>query len=223
MSNQSNAAEALARAREQSKTFKSSNKYFDERIHPAKFKRRYESSLYRGAIEKDAPTRGASMEDIVGYADKVINVAKGAANCGELSALACAYLSHAGVELFDYVILQAPGDHAFVAIGQTAPANGVYPFSFADWDDDAWICDPWVNLTCAANVYPTQWRAKMTHWQEVGKRLGKPGDEYLGQFEVVDATDPYWLNGLTDCNKLSLTHQPLAAPAQHNARCCVLL
>ena len=205
MTNHARAFEALKWARSRSSQYKSANKYFDERTHPEKFKRRYMSSLYRGAIEQEAPKLGASMDEIVAYAQKVIQVANGAANCGELAALACAHLSENSAKRFDFVLLEQPGDHAFVVVGEPRPWSGVYPSSFGKWLSDAWICDPWANLACKAVDYPVQWQDKMRKWQAAGKKLAKPGTEYAGQVHYVDPTDPYWYDGLTKHNKLSLT------------------
>ena len=222
MSNQTAAENAMRYARAKTGAYKTANKFFNEKDAPASFKRRYEASLYRGSIEREAPKLGATVDDIDRYAQRAMEVQAG--NCGELAAIAYAYLlESAEASSFDYVIFASPGDHAFISIGQPLPVNGVYPISFGDWHDGAYICDPWANLACPAQEYPQYWQAKMRKWAMAGKRLGKPGDD-VGKSTIVEATDAYWYDAPTMCNKISFMYKT-GGKAAKTSRCngCVIL
>src|SRR3546814_22905 len=88
MGNQSAAENAMQYARKKTGAHKTANKFFNEMNAPASFKRRYEASLYRGSIEKEAPKLGATVDDIVRYAQRAMEVQAG--NCGEQAAIAYA-------------------------------------------------------------------------------------------------------------------------------------
>jgi hypothetical protein len=122
-------------------------------------------------------------------------------NCEELSWLAFKYIYEHRVRPVDLVEVEDPGGHGFVVVGQTTgPSAGdhTYPKSFAEWDDTAWICDPWANIACPARNYEAQWRLKMRKWQRVGKKLFGPDDDWTSPIH------PYWLNAIAVCEKVSL-------------------
>lgn len=71
--------------------------------------------------------------------------ASAAGNCYEQAVLAYDFLrmrlTDANLPI-DIVSLERPGDHNFVAIGQSTDGNGQYPKQFSDWHPDAFIVDP---------------------------------------------------------------------------------
>ena len=221
MNNASLAKEANDYARGAVKEFKSSNKYVDERIDSNKKLRRFTSANLRDGIARDRPVLGFTMKQITAYGKSAIGIKAG--NCGEMSAIACLYLSrHKEQSVFDYVSLASPGDHAFVVIGQPPPPGGVYPKNFADWDDEAWICDPWANTYCQAAQYPEQWVEKLKSWATKGKQLAVPVEGVVGQFEIVDPTHPDWLNAITKNDKLSIVHSKKSRKQEKTGSCIVM-
>lgn len=141
------------------------------------------------------PPRGCAMDDVLAYGRRVGK--HGAGNCLEQSAAAAVYLSgQADSPYFNLVELEDPGDHIFVVLNQRPDNAGKYPDSFADWDDDAIIIDPWVDLTCKAKHYPAQWKIKLAAFAAVGGELaGKNGR--------AKASDSSWMNALTANGKKS--------------------
>ncbi|XLV70669.1 type III effector protein (plasmid) [Ralstonia syzygii subsp. celebesensis] len=91
-----------------------------------------------------------------------------AGNCYEQAVLAYDFLrmrlTDANLPI-DIVSLEHPGDHNFVAIGQSTDGNGQYPMQFSDWHPDAFIVDPWTKIACRAADYPQQWSEKWRNGQ----------------------------------------------------------
>ncbi|MEO0991890.1 MAG: hypothetical protein AAFX00_13210 [Pseudomonadota bacterium] len=120
-----------------------------------------------------APAQGASMADVVDYGRQVAKA--GAGNCLEQCAAAALYLTgQAAAPAFSLVMLEPPADHVFIAIGQ-ADVGGAYPDSFAAWDPNAVIVDPWVGICCKAQNYPDLWKMKLGVMGAVGQELSDAG------------------------------------------------
>jgi hypothetical protein len=50
-------------------------------------------------------------------------------------------------------------------------------------DDDKWIgwmVDPWCNICCAPEVWPTETKSKLEQWGKDGKRIMIPGKHFAG-------------------------------------------
>ncbi|WP_240435178.1 type III effector protein [Ralstonia solanacearum] len=118
-----------------------------------------------------------------------------AGNCYEQAVLAYDFLrmrlTDANLPI-DIVSLEHPGDHNFVAIGQSADGNGQYPMQFSDWHPDAFIVDPWTKIACRAADYPQQWSEKMEKWAARGLRV-----------DDASPLEQSLLNALRDNNKIS--------------------
>ncbi|HVJ88738.1 MAG TPA: hypothetical protein VM580_02975 [Labilithrix sp.] len=172
---------------------KSSNK--SKLADPKKRARSQEAGLWLGKFRGEMAPFGtdyASAEDVCAKADKFLRFGvtppqwtawrRGwytplrAGNCQELCELAFYYIYKVlGIQVVDLVTLENDGDHVFVVIGQSSwptlqhSRKRRYHLNFNNWDDVAWICDPWANIHCPARVYPTFWRSKMTRWFEKDK------------------------------------------------------
>jgi hypothetical protein len=143
------------------------------------------------------PDPGCHLADMLKYGHRVMEYKAG--NCVEQSAAALIHISWQLKEyerrsgekvLFNIVRLEAPGDHAFVALNQPL-SGGKYPKDFAKWSADAVICDPWAKLACKASDYPTQWKAKMDKWANRGLSIG-----------LQKPTAPQWYKAIEDHEKL---------------------
>jgi hypothetical protein len=115
-----------------------------------------------------------------------------AANCGELARIAARRAIEKGgyAEVWDFGPLT---DHEFTVIGRPArtgnpPVQETTSTTFANWQD-AWIVDPWANISCPAPQYIGQLTAKMAKWQEANKKI---------QFgsEVLEPTHSAWVNAI---------------------------
>ena len=103
------------------------------------------------------------LEGKIAYGAAVL--AAGVGNCGELAS-ACGWYLYTQHCCRGFSIVTYPkGDHSFVALGQDVHSSGYFPPRFADWNQDAVICDPWADIACLARDYPARWRARMSNWQ----------------------------------------------------------
>ena len=108
-------------------------------------------------------------------------------NCGELSSmvksLQCYYSRPINVIALD------DESHGFAVFGNIQGRN--LPNNMATWPDHLAVCDPWANIACKANMYPSVFVAKMNKWATEGKEI-YDGD----QEEWVKATDSQWMNSI---------------------------
>jgi hypothetical protein len=99
-----------------------------------------------------------------------------AGNCYEQAILAYDYLhdnlKEAGVTL-DIASLKPPGNHNIVTINQPKNSEGIYPKEFSDWNEDAFVVDPWAKIACPAREYPKEWVEKMTKWAGRGLKVNE--------------------------------------------------
>lgn len=164
---------------------KSDNKDYgedDARIPPSKLARYHEDARDNRTIllnkiqceiyALEATWRQSRQAPDFGALARIITSkgASAAGNCYEQAVLAYDFLrmrlTDANLPI-DIVSLERPGDHNFVAIGQSTDSNGQYPKQFSNWHPDAFIVDPWTRIACRAADYPRQWSEK---W-----RNGQPG------------------------------------------------
>jgi hypothetical protein len=212
---------AKKEARRRIKPYKSDNKLHpgkardrDKRDPMAYYKWKQDKQAAMARLKKSAPKRGSPMKDVIAYGDAAAR--EGVGNCFELSSIVCSILASQPnpPALFDVVDLAPPGDHAFVVIGQPVGEDGKYPMDFRDWNEDAIICDPWMNIHCRARDYPARWGETLQRWEEHGKQLpipAKVGDAHKGGFQ--SPTNPFWLRAIEDNEKRSFTKTKPAEPS----------
>jgi hypothetical protein len=78
----------------------------------------------------------------------------GCGNCGEQSAIAYEWLRRCGVLPLEYMVFQAPKDHAFVVVGRDPGSVAAQP---ATWGPNAVVCDPWKNKAYLASALSQVW------------------------------------------------------------------
>jgi hypothetical protein len=112
-----------------------------------------------------------------------------AGNCSELARLARLRLEQDHLPFICEVSLSGSvdgheGDHVFTIFGLRLP-NHYDRFSAQDLflkkDDrrhlrSAWIIDPWVNVCCRIDEYPSRFFAKMQEWSGKGKQIAVAGN-----------------------------------------------
>lgn len=232
MTNLQLAKDALVYARDGLSYYKSNNKSYSDPEHQAKKHGlsgydaenfRIQKAMIFQAFDKTRPKPGAVMDMLVDYGRAALKQKAG--NCQEYTSVVCSYLDNLNPRpVFDAVFLEPPADHTFVVIGQQADGNGEFPMSFAYWNADAAICDPWANIACLAFNYPDQWDNKLHHWaDDKGKRL--PGaSRGMTEYGVPipggwsTPREPQWLKALVSQKKLSFTY---SAP-EKTAKCCFI-
>lgn len=116
-------------------------------------------------------------------------------NCDELAVLArmtleqnpfvcvCALSTEANQVVFDHQNRAHQGDHVFTIFGLRLSVDASFtrtrppspPIVITKRDratlDRAWVVDPWANLCCRIDQYPSQFRDKMFHWSQRGKQI----------------------------------------------------
>jgi hypothetical protein len=118
-----------------------------------------------------------------------------AGNCYEQAILAYDYLydnfKDEDIPL-DIISLKSPGNHNLVGVNQSKNSEGSYPQNFADWDEDAYIVDPWAKIACRAQNYPEEWTNKMHKWATRGLKINE--DSPLKK---------EWFNSINEHEKIS--------------------
>lgn len=109
---------------------------------------RYEAAFRSGQLKEG---------DWQGYIDLMARTAIQikAGNCGEQAALAFTYLRDAGVRPIDY-FEYTDRDHAFVILNRDA-AKDIN--NFAEWSENAVVCDPWRDTSALAGMLPVWFRS----------------------------------------------------------------
>lgn len=97
------------------------------------------------------------------YGDLIIK--SGAGNCGEMSILSADLINKSGGRAYRW---EAGDAHALTIVGgpSTRPRPTI-DFSEPEWAD-AWVVDPWANITCRASEYTKELRVVMNKWNESG-------------------------------------------------------
>lgn len=102
-----------------------------------------------------------------------------AGNCTEHAELAFYYLQEHGRRLRQaagqpirimLINIPPPGDHEFVLV-YPADCFDRLPRNMLGYRSEAMICDPWGNIVCSAQRFPSEWRIKMTKWSERGLHI----------------------------------------------------
>ena len=118
----------------------------------------------------------------------------GAGNCGEMAMLAEDIIKKSGGNAQTWYV--EGGDHVFTVIGGPASgAKATVDFSQAEWKD-AWIVDPWAEISCKASEYTELVKKKMAEWDAKGLQIYTRG-------EWRKPVDPQWIKELTTFEKKS--------------------
>ncbi|WP_103734290.1 hypothetical protein [Pseudomonas sp. GZJR-8] len=98
----------------------------------------------------------------------------GAGNCGEMAEAATQIIKKSGGSAETWYV--HGGDHAFTVVGGPASAGkSTVNFAEAEWKD-AWIVDPWADISCKASNYTALLEKKMTQWESSGLEIYINGD-----------------------------------------------
>lgn len=179
--------------------FKSANKkYDDDAGHISWWKKISGKAQTRNQNQPTASTELGTIRGTAGYrTGGVLNAGRmlfnqgvSAANCGDLAALAC-YIAHTkysvpadqlarvGVYTKNKAVGVRGADHALAIIGSATAlwdASRRTDFSIDLIDrhvlyNDIYAIDPWANLVCTLDKYPTKAADKMRSWASYGKRV----------------------------------------------------
>lgn len=124
------------------------------------------------------------------YANSVLKF--GAGNCGEMAEAAAQIIKKSGGDAKTWYV--HGGDHAFTVVGGPASAGkSTVDFSEAEWKD-AWIVDPWAEISCKASEYTGLLKRKMAEWSANGREIYTSGDWRSPLY-------PEWVDGLTTLEK----------------------
>ncbi|RMP86404.1 hypothetical protein ALQ17_05311 [Pseudomonas fluorescens] len=119
-------------------------------------------------------------------------VKSGAGNCGEMALLSGDIIEKSGGKAKQWYVKE--GDHVFTVVG--GPASGgkaTVDFSQSEWKD-AWIVDPWAEISCKASEYTELVKKKMAEWDAKGLQI-----QTRGQWRRP--VDPQWIKELTTHEK----------------------
>lgn len=125
--------------------------------------------------------------------DYVNSVLKfGAGNCGELADAAAQIIKKSGGRAQPFYVHE--GDHAFTVVGgPTSASSSTVDFSHAKWKD-AWIVDPWADISCKASEYTGLLKKKMAEWDAKGLEIYTSGGWRSPLY-------PKWIKELTTFEK----------------------
>lgn len=127
------------------------------------------------------------------YANSVLKF--GAGNCEEMAEAAAQIIKKSGGDAKTWYV--HGGDHAFTVVGGPASAGkSTVDFSEIEWKD-AWIVDPWAEISCKASEYTGLLRRKMDEWDAKGLQIYTSGDWRSPRY-------PEWVDGLTTLEKRPL-------------------
>lgn len=152
------------------------------------------NDIYR---EEVADTLVSWIQGIkVSSPDYINSVLKfGAGNCGEMAEAATQIIKKSGGNAKTWYV--QGGDHAFTVVGGPAPAGkSTVDFSQAEWRD-AWIVDPWAEISCKASEYTGLVQKKMAQWSAKGQEIYTSGDWRSPLY-------PKWITELTTLEKRPL-------------------
>ncbi|AKA80661.1 dermonecrotic toxin domain-containing protein [Pseudomonas synxantha] len=111
----------------------------------------------------------------------------GAGNCGEMAILAREILNTSGARAAEW---HAGNAHAFTVVGgPTGPVKPTVDFSEPTWAN-AWVVDPWADISCPASDYMAQLKATMAKWDKAGWKIRE------GIKRNMSPLDPDWLDTL---------------------------
>lgn len=124
------------------------------------------------------------------YSQVVMKV--GAGNCDQMARVAVDTINLSGGQAR---IAQVQG-HTFAVVGGQKTGPYTQFFSEPDWAD-AWVVDPWAEITCPARDYRAQFMQRMQEWSNRGKQImiGDGGTPPQGIW--VDPMSPAWTGPAT--------------------------
>jgi|GEM_PF-4350471 len=111
-------------------------------------------------------------------------------NCDDLALAAHDWLAQ--TKSADACMLQMKG-HAAVVVGKLP--DHPLPKDMTKWPAHLSICDPWLNVACMAQNYPTRFREKMQKWSDDQKLIHANGN-------WISPNDPIWMNLIDDQKSL---------------------
>lgn len=180
--------------------FKSANKKYDnDAEHVSWWKKISGKAAARNRAQPTAAINLTNTRQDPGYKNQAI-LTKGqfllnsgtlAANCGDLAALAC-YIAHSkhgvsgkqlgvvGVQTKNKTAGNKGADHAFAVYGDPMQlaflATGAIDLTVGYVDgqsafSEIYAIDPWANLVCTLDKYPSKAAEKMRSWGAYGKRV----------------------------------------------------
>ncbi len=116
----------------------------------------------------------------------------GAGNCGEMAEAAGEIIKKSGGHAQTWFV--DGGDHVFTVVGgPSAVGKSSVDFSETEWKD-AWIVDPWADISCKASEYIGALGKKMAEWAANGQEIYASGDWRSPLY-------PRWVNELTNLRK----------------------
>ncbi|WP_168233086.1 hypothetical protein [Pseudomonas veronii] len=119
----------------------------------------------------------------------------GAGNCHEMAESAAQIIKKSGGTAQAWYV--EGGDHVFTVVGGPPSAGkSTVNFSHAEWKD-AWIVDPWADISCKASEYTERLRKKMSEWHANGLKI------YTNK-GWRNPTYPQWIYELTTLQKRPL-------------------
>jgi hypothetical protein len=179
MSNELLAKRALQHARGACSAKKSNNKWHVK--DKAKQARCLSTSYALTALRQDF--RAGVYSDYGEFGDACEQ--EGVGNCGEMGAIAQNYVLREGGDAF-LIAFAVPGDHAFAVVGFQ---HGDEQLPMSQWNDEAFICDPWANIVCKPAQYLFAWKQKMRKWRTANKKIVTPGG-------LIDPTSEPWFSSV---------------------------
>lgn len=137
-----------------------------------------------GWLRRTIPPRALNHSDLI--------LKSGAGNCGEMALLSGDIIEKSGGQARQWYV--GGGDHVFTVVGGPASGGkGTVDFSQAEWKD-AWIVDPWADISCKASDYTELVKKKMIEWDAKGLQIHTRG-------KWRRPVDPQWINELTTFEK----------------------
>jgi hypothetical protein len=131
------------------------------------------------------------------YADVILRT--GAGNCDQMAWAAKKIITESGGTAETW---HMPGAHAFTVVG--VPRGTVA--KTVDFSEpafkDAWVVDPWAEISCPANMYVTRLDLQMTVWETEGKML--MATDWLSPNPTStwkSPTDPLWVTQIVNGEK----------------------
>lgn len=108
-------------------------------------------------------------------------------NCGELADISAwyAYEETKDVKVIATVSLESPGDHCFCVVGPRNSYPSLDGRTVQKLDElgrgfrshHLYAVDPWANICCRIEDYPSEFKSKMNKWATDNKRVGWQGKD----------------------------------------------
>jgi hypothetical protein len=168
--NEEIATSALNAVRKIAQSVRSSNKlYPGESVETAEQRR----STYTNRARAEGAQ--AALPEVA--ARKLVG--QGIANCTDLAWVAIDQIRE---KTGEWSLVRCGIDHVFIAVGVDFEGIPV-PKNLESWKPDTcglgeiWICDPWADISVAAQHYACAWDSRMHEWENAGMKIGVSGDQ----------------------------------------------